>query len=132
MNGRMAVRLALLILIPLPLLSGCDSSPKGSSLPTFDDAQLSQGRDIWMQVCRNCHLTGVAGAPAVGNHVAWQQRLEKGKDTLYQSALNGIPGQNGWSMPPRGGMERLSDQQVQRAVDYMLAAQAELAQQQEP
>lgn len=80
-----------------------------------------------MQVCRNCHLTGVAGAPAVTDAAAWQQRQQKGKPALYQSAISGIPANNGWSMPPRGGVAHLSDRQVKMAVDYMLAAQGHIA-----
>ena len=114
-------------LIALPLLAACSDDQPGTSLPTFDQPELAQGKNTWMQVCRNCHLTGVAGAPAIADTEAWKLRLDKGKAALYQNAINGIPQGQGWSMPPRGGLDRLSDIEVRRAVDYMLAAQAEIA-----
>jgi cytochrome c5 len=123
------MRTTIAILSMLPLLTACGDDPPKTALPVFDDAQLTQGRNTWMQVCRNCHLTGVAGAPAITDATAWQPRLVKGKATLYQNAINGIPQASGWSMPPRGGEARLSDEQVRRAVDYMLAAQAKVAEQ---
>ena len=78
-----------------------------------------------MQVCRNCHLVGVAGAPAIGDPMAWQSRAAKGTAVLYSSAIEGIPGETGWKMPPRGGKAALSDRQVRLAVDFMLAAASE-------
>ena len=114
-------------LVTLPLLAACSDEPRSTALPTFDKPALVQGMNTWMQVCRNCHLTGVAGAPAVNNSAAWQQRLAKGKETLYRNAIDGIAIESGWTMPPRGGVDRLSDTEVRLAVDYMLAAQAEIA-----
>ena len=58
--------------------------------------------------------------------------LVKGKAELYRSAINGIPNEHGWSMPPRGGVDRLSDVQVRLAVDYMLAVQARIDAQRQP
>lgn len=104
-------------------LSGCGDEGAALQTPRFDDPRLQQGRTIWMQVCRNCHLTGVAGAPAIGDPEAWVERRQKGFDTLYSNALQGIGDDNGsWRMPPRGGNDTLSDEQLRRAVDYMLEA----------
>lgn len=123
----MNIRGVIAAVLALPLLTACGDSTSRVELPTFDEPELSQGRSTWMQVCRNCHLTGVAGAPAVSDAEAWQDRLGKGRQALYRNAINGIPTAGGWSMPPRGGMDRLSDDDVRRAVDYMLAAQAAIA-----
>ena len=120
------MRWLIVLILPIPLLMACDKQPD-TSLPTFEQSQLIQGKSIWMQVCRNCHLKGVAGAPAIGDAAAWQPRLAKGKAALYRNAINGIPQEQGWSMPPKGGMDRLSDTEVRHAVDYMLAAQAAIA-----
>ena len=107
----------------LAFLGGCSDEGAGPQTPRFDDPRLQQGRTIWMQVCRNCHLTGVAGAPAIGDPAAWEVRRRKGMDALYASALQGIADDNGnWRKPPRGGNDTLSDEQVRRAIDYMLEA----------
>ena len=120
------MRMRPAILVVLPLLAACSDEQPGTALPTFGSPELTQGKSTWMQVCRNCHLTGVAGAPAIGSAEAWRERVAKGTATLYQNAISGIPKDQGWSMPPRGGMDRLSDAEVRRAVDYMLAAQAQM------
>ncbi len=108
------------------LLAACGDSTSersaGPEMPRFEGAELGLGRGVWMQTCRNCHLLGVSGAPAVTDYAAWSPRLEKGKPALYASALNGRTGPSGNQMPPRGGNAQLSDQQVKRAVDYMVAA----------
>ena len=75
-----------------------------------------------MGTCRNCHLLGVANAPAVNDYQTWIERIAKGKQMLYTSAVNGVKNaQNQVSMPPRGGNPSLSDEQVRKAVDYMVA-----------
>ena len=120
------MRLRISSLLLLPSLAACSNDQPTNALPTFDDSVLAQGKNTWMQVCRNCHLNGVAGAPAISDGPAWQERLAKGRTILYESAINGIRTGGGWSMPPRGGVARLTDTEVRRAVDYMLAAQAKI------
>jgi cytochrome c5 len=105
------------------LLSGCDGGDSRSQLPEFEDPKLQQGHSTWMQVCRNCHLAGVDGAPRIDDALAWEARRAKGIDSLYETALSGVPDAEGkWRMPPRGGNDRLSEAAVRNAVDYMLAA----------
>jgi cytochrome c5 len=104
------------------LLSGCGEDSSQPQVPSFTAPELQQGRAVWMQVCRNCHLMGVAGAPAISDYAAWQDRLAADRTDLYQGAIRGIGGEGAWSMPPRGGNDALSDADVRRAVDFMLAA----------
>jgi cytochrome c5 len=95
----------------------------GPIMPKLAGEPLGAGRGIWLGTCRACHLLGAAGAPAVTNFPEWERRLAKGKEALYQSALNGIKGTDGqYRMPPHGGNPRLSDDQVRLAVDYKVAA----------
>lgn len=115
------------LLVPITLcatlvLTGCSDDSPRTEVPVFADADLQQGRATWMRVCRNCHLLGVAGAPAVTDAAAWQPRLAGDRQRLYRSAIEGIRDADGWRMPPRGGNDALTDYDVQRAVDYMLAA----------
>lgn len=121
--------LTLLAPLLLVLLGGC--GPEGGmttqapAMPVFDDEALIAGRSVWMGTCRNCHLLGIAGAPAVTHVVEWDRRLGKGKEALYHSALVGVHGDDGaYRMPPQGGNPRLSEDEVRRAVDYMVAAVA--------
>lgn len=121
----MKARIVFLMFAAL-LLSAC-SENGGSSAPTvpeFSEQRLSEGRSVWMRTCRNCHLLGVAGAPAINDPKAWEPRREKGEDILYRSALFGKKKDGQWTMPPRGGNGLLSDEQVRKAVDFMLAAVA--------
>jgi cytochrome c5 len=117
---------ALACMLALGLL-GCGRSEAppepGPTMPRLPGEHLEAGRSIWLGTCRACHLLGVAGAPAVTNFAEWDRRLAKGKEALYQSALNGIKGPDGqYRMPPHGGNPRLSDDQVRLAVDYKVAA----------
>jgi len=125
------MRWLFLVTLSFPLLAACGDETPRTTLPEFDDPGLMQGKNTWMQVCRNCHLNGVAGAPAVSDAAAWTERLSKGRPALYRNAIEGIQTEQGWTMPPRGGNERLTDEDIRQAVDYMLAAQAEMSAQTE-
>lgn len=119
----------------LPLVLGCsgeqDTGSRTPEMPVFEDADLMRGRGIWMHTCRACHLMGVQGAPAVTDDAQWARRLPKGKEALYQSVINGIRGEDGeYRMPPRGGNDRLTVEEVRLAVDYKVAAIEVLKEQQ--
>ena len=80
---------------------------------------LQEGHSIWMETCAPCHLEGLGDAPLIADIEAWRSRIQKGKETLYQHAINGFYGNVG-EMPPRGGNESLSDAQVKLAVDFVI------------
>lgn len=81
-------------------------------------AKIMTGAEVYAS-CAACHDSGVGNAPIVGDAVVWADRLNKGIDTLYANAINGIV--NGANvMPARGGNVSLSDDNVKAAVDYML------------
>lgn len=77
------------------------------------------GAAVFQQTCSACHGTGIAGAPKAGDHAAWAPRIAKGKDVLYQHALQGFQGTAG-VMPPKGGRVDLPDDLIKAAVDHML------------
>ena len=116
------------------LLTACSGSDESATesgavpeMPRFAEEALAKGRGIWMGTCRNCHLLGISGAPAVNDYAAWEPRIVKERSLLYRSALNGIKGEDGqYRMPPRGGNPQLKDEQVRLAVDYMLASVRQL------
>lgn len=74
------------------------------------------GEQVFTTVCAACHETGTAGAPMVTDKAAWQPRIAKGKQTLYDHAISGFN-----AMPPKGGDATLSNAQVETAVDYMVS-----------
>ena len=80
-------------------------------------AAKPDGRKIYDTTCMACHATGAAGAPKLGDKLAWAPRIKTGVDALHASALNGKG-----AMPAKGGNTALSDAEVSAAVDYMVAA----------
>lgn len=73
------------------------------------------GEKIVTQVCAMCHASGMMNSPKLGSASDWAPRIEKGLDTLYANAINGLN-----MMPARGGRPDLSDDDVKAAVDHML------------
>jgi cytochrome c5 len=76
------------------------------------------GEQVFAQVCKTCHETGLAGAPKAGDKSAWGPRIAEGEKTLVQHAVGGYQGKTG-VMPPKGGSTDLTDDEVHRAVVYL-------------
>lgn len=78
------------------------------------------GAQVYNANCGACHTNGIGGAPKIGDADAWTARVAQGIETLRSHAVNGYQGEAGY-MPAKGGNVGLSDEEVHRAVDYMLA-----------
>jgi len=76
------------------------------------------GAQVFAQVCKTCHETGLAGAPKAGDKTEWAPRIAEGEATLVKHAIEGFQGKTG-AMPPKGGNPDLTDDEVHRAVVYL-------------
>lgn len=93
---------------------------QGESCSGGGDMAASAGRsgeDVYNAACMACHSAGIAGAPKVGDQVAWAARIGKGMDALYDSGINGVAGSG---MIAKGGCADCSDEEIRLAVDYMV------------
>lgn len=78
-------------------------------------AQAADGQGTFNSSCMECHGAGISGAPKLGDKAAWAPRIKQGINVLYTHALTGYK----W-MPPKGGFDYLSEDDVKAAVDYMV------------
>ncbi len=77
---------------------------------------LAAGQAVVKKTCFVCHGQGINGAPIIGNAKMWGPRVEKGKDALLYSALNGKG-----DMPIKGGNPQLTDEEISLAIDFMIS-----------
>ena len=70
---------------------------------------------LYTQACAACHISGVAGAPKLGDKAAWAARLPAGVDALTASVIKGKG-----AMPPKGG-SAASDAEIKTVVEYMVS-----------
>jgi cytochrome c5 len=75
------------------------------------------GQDTYDQYCVACHKDGVAGAPKFRDASAWKPRIESAKniDGLVAIAMKGLN-----AMPPKGTCQSCTDQEIKKAIEYML------------
>jgi len=66
--------------------------------------------------CATCHAIGIAGAPKLGDKVAWEPRIAQGMDVLYDHGINGLAP----AMPAKGMCFTCSDDDIRSLVDYMV------------
>ena len=75
------------------------------------------GEQVYQYRCKACHAKSTQGAPLPDDDLEWGRRAKQGVEVLVQHAIQGY---NQLLMPPRGGCENCSDEEVRRAVMYML------------
>lgn len=98
-------------------LEGDDSC--GGAATASAAAGPRSGEDVYNAACMACHTTGAAGAPMLGDAAAWESRIAKGIDVLYDSGINGLAGTG---MIAKGGCFKCTDEEVKAAVDHMVEA----------
>ena len=91
------------------------SAPAAGDMASAGGGAMS-GEQVYNQFCGTCHNAGVAGAPVLGDGAAWESRLAKGMDTLWDHTLNGFN-----AMPAKGTCMSCSDEELRNALDYMVA-----------
>lgn len=99
------------------------AAPADKPAPAAAAAQPAGGNGgaLFQTNCFACHGPATAAAlnaPAIGDKAAWKDRIAKGVDALYATAINGSA--TNPVMAPRGGTG-LSDEELKAAVDYMVA-----------
>ncbi len=83
----------------------------------FTHSTFAADRDpetIFNDFCFACHGTGWDDAPIIGDSFAWEERLEKGMDTLLKNTLEGIN-----AMPPKGACDNCNKEELLAVIKYM-------------
>ena len=75
------------------------------------------GKRVYEDYCFSCHTPGLSGAPKIGDRCVWEVRLDQGKEALLMSTIDGIQP----AMPPRGLCFECTDEQLELAIDYIIA-----------
>lgn len=101
-------------------VSGDAATQMASTAPASAPASATvgpakSGKEIWEGTCQACHAAGLLGAPKIGDKSAWAPRIAKGMDMLKNHALHGFN-----QMPAKGGNTALSDEDVVKALEYMV------------
>lgn len=98
-------------------IQGADCAQGGNDLAAVAGAGSVSPQAHYDSACKTCHSMGIGGAPIFGDKAAWEDRVAKGSEELYQSVFNGIaPG-----MPARGLCMTCSDDDLRAIVDLMVA-----------
>jgi len=95
-------------------VEGDDCSAASATVAVTEGA--GGGEATYRKSCATCHDIGLAGAPKLADIPAWEPRIAKGIDALYEAAINGLPP----GMPAKGMCFTCSDDDLKVAVDYML------------
>jgi cytochrome c5 len=98
------------------VLGACAHSDQSAPTPTPQtDSMWSNGKLAYENICAGCHEKGVEGAPRTGDREAWDGRSRLWAAVLSEHARKGYG-----AMPARGGMDTLSDADVNKAAEYMM------------
>lgn len=78
--------------------------------------EMKTGEQVFIAQCAQCHASGAAGSPKLGDASMWSARIKTGYDALLNSALKGKNG-----MGAQAGGE-FTDFEIARAVVYIANA----------
>ncbi|MGD2118252.1 MAG: c-type cytochrome [Chromatiales bacterium] len=81
----------------------------------LDPYNLGLGRVVFTEQCIKCHGSPESGAPQLGSVKDWETRLKSPVPTLINHAINGHG-----KMPPKGGLDQLTDRHVAAAVAFVV------------
>lgn len=97
--------------------AGAAAAPAEGAESASGAAVTADGQKVFEASCVACHgaSSAIPGVPRITKNDEWADRIKKGKDVLYKSALEGFN-----TMPARGGNPNLSDDEVKAAVNYMV------------
>lgn len=74
------------------------------------------GQKRYEETCHICHGPGLAGSPKLGDKAEWAPRIAEGMDVLMKRAIQGYK-----AMPPKGTCTNCSDEEIKKAVEYMIS-----------
>ncbi|RMH93794.1 cytochrome c5 family protein [Lysobacter pythonis] len=77
------------------------------------------GKVIYDSLCTGCHTSGAGGAPKLDAAGIGARLAQQGLDELVKKAIGGFTGSTG-VMPAKGGNPALTDEQVQKTVEWMV------------
>jgi len=97
--------------------TGCEKGEQAVAVEEAVNVTPSEGRmRLWANSCALCHVTGVGGAPIVGKHDDWADRLKQGSDVLLQHTLEGYN-----NMPPLGYCMACEKEDFSALIEFMAA-----------
>lgn len=123
----MKVRIGIVALLAgLMMVTGCSKkeevaapapapAAEPAAAPVAAAPVAAPGEEVYQKACAACHAEGVAGAPKTGDIEGWKARIEKGPEALVQAAIAGVG-----TMPAKGGMAELTDEEVAAAVNFII------------
>lgn len=86
-----------------------------SAAPAPVTLAANAGEERYKSTCAVCHATGVAGAPKFRDATDWKPRMAVGIDEMLKIAIAGKG-----AMPPKGTCMQCSDEELKKAIEYML------------
>ena len=121
----MLKKLIFLVIFTLTLIaSNCSSKNKKTDMYNYINDQsinekiLSNGKEVYKNVCASCHLYGTAGAATMIDFKFWDQSANKGMDIILKNVVEGYKGKLG-VMPPKGNCLSCSDEDIKASIIYI-------------
>jgi cytochrome c5 len=108
----------IIMLLAIPFAIGFSTSQAAEKAAKTAAANVADRSPeaVVKSKCIECHGTGKAHAPRIGDRDDWIKRASKGLDGLVLGATRGHDG-----MPARGGRPDLTDAEFKAAIFYMFA-----------
>jgi cytochrome c5 len=88
----------------------CAASPAFAEPPALGERQ----QRLFQQACAHCHLVPGLGVPVVGDEAAWEERRQRGFESMLANTVNGVR-----NMPPLGTCGACTEDDLRRLVAFL-------------
>lgn len=116
MNRKIIMLLAIPLVIGFSSSQAAEKAARGEARPAAANPADRSAAAVVNSKCIECHGSGKAHSPRIGDRDEWIKRASKGLDGLVLGATRGHDG-----MPARGGRPDLTDAEFKAAIFYMFA-----------
>ena len=119
----------LLTLFLALALAACGSSGSGSEQPVYSPEMVAEGQKYFQQTCSTCHGPEGLGIENLGKNLVTSEFVHERTDAELLTYVNtGRPvddplNTTGIPMPPKGGNQALTDEQIQAIIAYIRSIQ---------
>ena len=118
-------KLIFFVIFTLTLIvSNCSSKNKKTDMYNYindqsiNEKMLSNGKEVYKNVCASCHMYGTVGAATMIDFKFWDQSANKGMDIILKNVVEGYKGKLG-VMPPKGNCLSCSDEDIKASIIYI-------------
>ena len=113
------------VIVILALMAGCGGSGSSDGASDYPPEMVSRGETLYNQTCFTCHGPDGKGIPNLGKDLTQSEFVAQSSDAELLAyvqegrAADDPANTTGIAMPPKGGFDFLTDEDIEAIIAYI-------------